>query len=552
MKKLLSCLFALIISVSMLAGCNLIEINKSKFYNQVVTEIVYADKTPTKKFTMEDLRQAYLSYGYQFVQNGASAEEALRQTAELMVQRYMLVEEIKTKITLTDNEKNTLKKQTYENINSQLSELESEIRVEWDKVFTSPSATDEASTSLRVSYEEYEPTIEIAYDENGLNPYLKRVDPEEDEIVEDPGEFVQEITDKDVSEEAMKRFKNQLKENNENLGKKIKDADLIKEEINRIYKILEENKYISKYQEVLLQNSEINAQAAVDSYIEKYKRDYEKFANNKSAYHNQMKEDASAVYYHPNSGNEYMWVTHILFKFSDEQTAKLEQLKTDLESNTIEKDYYDEQVEIITSMENTPVQYVNNKGEVVKTNVVAAFADVEHGVNSYDPDFNFTLRVQAFNDYIYKYNDDEGIMNKDFAYVSNLDTSVEDIMVKEFADEARDLFNKDKKRGSECKGSMSVTPVKTQFGYHVVLNLGPVKNIVEYRNINNLTWNALYNVKTQPSSNKTLLHYEYDALKLDSNTVSTYMNGLLADLTASAKKLNYYEYRMFKLIDQLS
>lgn len=548
MKKLLSCLFSLMLCVFMLAGCNLIELNKAKFYSQVVTEIVLDNNT--KKFTMEDFYWTYVNYGYQYVQNGSETADALESTAKLMVQRYMLVEEIKTKITLTENEKNTLKKQTYDNINAQLKELESEVRVEWDRVISEPEKTEEESTTLRAEYTEYKPTVQKATDEQGLNPYLERVVEDDEEIVSDPGEFVQNITDADISAEAMKRFKNQTKELYENLGKKIKDEDLVQTEINRIYSILEENKYISKYQTEVLNSAAINSDAVVNAYIEKYKRDYEKYSNNEQAYHTAMGSDASSVYYHPNSGNEYMWVTHILFKFSDEQTAEIEKLKADLQSNTIDEYYYKTKMEEVTSMQNTVVKYVNDAGETVKTNVENAFEDVKQGVTKFDADIYFEERAKAFNNYIYKYNDDEGIMNKDFAYVVNLDTSVEDKMVKAFADEARSLYKKDITRGGDLKGSMSITPVKTEYGYHVLLNLGAVKNVVEYNNINNLTWNALYNVKTQPSSNKTLFNYEYDTLNLDSNLVTNYLNGLIDDLTASAKKINYYPDRYLKLFDQ--
>lgn len=548
MKKFLSCLFSLVLCFFMLAGCNLIELNKTKFYNQVVTEIVYSDNT-TKKFTMEDFYWTYVNYGYQYVQNGSETNDALESTIDLMVQRYMLVEDIKTKITLTDNEKNTLKKQTYDNINSQLKELESEIRVEWDRVVSEPEKSDEEETPLRAAYTEYKPTVQKATDSQGLNPYLERVIDDEEETVSDPGEFVQNITDEDISAEAMKRFKKQLKENNENLGKKVKEEDLLKNEINRIYSILEENKYISKYQTQMLNNATINSDAVVNAYIEKYKRDYEKYANNEAAYHTAMGSDASAVYYHPNSGNEYMWVTHILFKFSDSQTKAIEQLEADLKSNTIDEFYYKAKMEEITSMDNTIVKYVNDAGVTVETNVTNAFADIVQGVTRYDADIYFEERAKAFNNYIYKYNDDEGIMNKDFAYVVNLDTSVEDKMVKAFADEARSLYKKDVTRGGNLKGSMSVTPVRTEYGYHVLLNLGAVTNIVEYNNINNLTWNALYNRKTQPSSNKTLFNYEYDTLNLDSSLVSNALNKQIEDLTGSAKEIKKYSDRYLKLFD---
>lgn len=546
MKKFLSGLFALVMSIGLLAGCNLVELNKTKYYNQTVTEIVYKGDKETKKFTMEELLQAYNTYGYQYVQNGSTAEEALSQTVELMVQRYLLVEKIKSEISLTQNEKNSLKKQTYDSINSQLNELESEIRVEWDLVLKQPEATTEEETSLRAAYTPYEPKVEKQTDSNGLNPVLVRVEADEEEVVEDPGEFVQYVTDQRVSAEAMKRFINQVKENNENLGKNVKDDDILKNEIDRIYGILEENKYISKYQEIVLENAEVKTSEVVESYIAKYKRDKQTYENDYEAYHAAIAEDASAIYYHPNSANtEYMWVTHILFKFSDEQTVQIEKLEADLKSNTIDKTYYDAKMEELTSLENTVVKYVNDSGEVVSTTAAAAYEDIRQGVARFDSDIYFTERAQAFNDYIYKYNDDEGIMNKDFAYVVNIDTSVSDRMVKPFADEARDLY-------AQGLGSMSAAPVKTEYGYHVLLNLGKVQNIVSSAEIDSLTWQKLYSVTTQPSSTKTLFHLEYDNLALDSNTVSVYFDNLIKDLTASVKEIKYHEtvYKTLLTINQ--
>lgn len=557
MKKILSCLFSLMLCLFVFAGCNLIELNKTRYYSQVAVKIIYSDNK-TKEFTMEDFYWTYVNYGYQYAEqnaeSGVTAKDALENNAKLMVERFVLIEDIKTKITLTDSEKNALKKQVYDSLNAQLKELESEVRVEWNRVVSEPEASKEEDKTLRAAYNEYSPTIELAKnaegefakDENG-SFYLGRVVEKDEQVVADPGQFKQNITDQEISDEAMKRFKKKLQTVNENLGKKVKDQDLLSNEIARMYSILEENKYISKYQTMLLNNAQIKSDSVVNAYIDKYKRDYEKYSNNESAYHTAMASDASAVYYHPNSGNEYMWVTHILFKFSEAQTAEINKLKADLKSNTIEESYYNAKMAEVTSMDNTIVKYVNEAGETVSTNVTNAFADINQGVNRYSADSNFLDRAAAFNNYIYKYNDDEGIMNKDFAYVVNLDTSVEDKMVKEFANESRALYQKDLQRGVG-KGSMSL-PVKTEFGYHVILNLGAVKNIVEYQSINNLTWNALYNVKTQPSSNKTIFNYEYDTLKLDENFVSTYLSGVISDLTASVKRIDYYSDRYLKIFD---
>ena len=557
MKKILTYIFSLCLCIMVFAGCSLVQLNASKYYKQTVAEIVYS-KDKTYEFTMEDLLQAYNNYGYQLAQNNNSSssssssmtgEEILTKTAELMVQRHLLVEMIKEELgDLSTEEKNYIKRQTYDSINSQLASLEDTIRVEWDRKISEDETKEDESTSLRASYTAYEPTVEKVVEEKEVNgttklvTELKRVTDDEEIDGTDPGEFKQVITDEDISKEAWKRYMKTLQDNNENLGKKYSDEKAFEKEIDRIYNLLVENRYISKYQTAITNGLEITAEAAVENYKEKYKRDYEKYANDEAAYHSAMSEDASSVYYHPNSGNEYIYVTHILFKFSDEQTAKIANLKKMYQSNSISKEVYETRLEEVQSLENTVVKYEEN-GVTKTTSAALAYQDVLNNVGKYDKDIQFEARAKEFNTYIYKYNDDEGIMNKDFAYVVNLDTSVTDKMVKSFADESRRL------QKEEGVGAMS-KPILTDYGYHIILNLGPVKNVVEYENIDNITWETLYNVKTQPSSEKTLFHVEYDAINTDSTRLSQVLSSKTDDLMGGVEKVRYWDKRILSLLKQ--
>lgn len=554
MKKFITYIFSLLFCVTMFAGCSLIQLNPTKYYSQTVAQIVY-DKNNKVNFTMKDLLEAYNNYGYQLQQNDStlSSEDALKQTAKLMVQRYMLVEEIKNQIgELTPGEKNVLMRETYEHINTTLAELEDEIRVEWDRVVNEDDKDEDSSTEEEgpTEYQEYEPTVERVYykeEVNGVTKYkskLVRVEEEkEPEDESDPGEFVQNITDADVSAEAWKRYIKTLQKNNEELGIKLSDEKAFEEEINRIYGVLEENKYISKYQEHLTKNLEIDSTSVVESYKQKYKRDYELYSNNESAYHTAMANDASTVYYHPNSGNEYVYVTHVLLGFSDETLAKIKNLEKLYQSNSIEKSVYEAKLKQLQNIETTMIDYYDEKGNKKQISAQLAYEEILNNVSKYDKDVNFELRAKEFNKYIYKYNTDQGILNRDFAYVVNLDTNVEDQMVKEFADEARRLQKK------EGVGAMS-EPILTEYGYHIILNLGPVTNVVEYNNIDNLTWEALYNVKTQPSSEKTLFHVEYDALNSDETKVNAILTSLVNDLAAQVEVVNYWEKRYLTLLKQ--
>lgn len=554
MKKFITYIFSLLFCVTMFAGCSLIQLNPTKYYSQTIAQIVY-DKNNKVNFAMKDLLEAYNNYGYQLQQNDStlSSEDALKQTAKLMVQRYMLVKEIKNQIgELTQGEKNVLMRETYEHINTTLASLEDEIRVEWDRVVNEDDKDEDSSTEEEgpTEYQEYKPTVERVYYEEEVNDVTKyksklvRVEEEkEPEDESDPGEFVQNITDADVSAEAWKRYMKTLQKNNEELGIKLSDEKAFEKEINRIYGVLEENKYISKYQEHLTKNLEIDSTSVVESYKQKYKRDYELYSNNESAYHTAMANDASTVYYHPNSGNEYVYVTHVLLGFSDETLAKIKNLEKLYQSNSIEKSVYEAKLKQLQNIETTMIDYYDEKGNKKQISAQLAYEEIYNNVSKYDKDVNFELRAKEFNKYIYKYNTDQGILNRDFAYVVNLDTNVEDQMVKEFADEARRLQKK------EGVGAMS-EPILTEYGYHIILNLGPVTNVVEYNNIDNLTWEALYNVKTQPSSEKTLFHVEYDALNSDETKVNAILTSLVNDLAAQVEVVNYWEERYLTLLKQ--
>ena len=70
MKKrlvgLLSVIFALIMSISFLGGCNLITVDQERDLNQVVATIKISEDAKEDKIYKKDLVMAYLNYGYTY------------------------------------------------------------------------------------------------------------------------------------------------------------------------------------------------------------------------------------------------------------------------------------------------------------------------------------------------------------------------------------------------------------------------------------------------------------------------------------------------------
>ncbi len=532
MKKFLTILCSLVLCIVTLTGCNLVELDKEKYYNQIVASITAENKAYEREYTKKELIEAFYNYTYQSVSNGnMTAEEGVMSALESMYERGLLIAGIKEQyvktglISFTEEHEKQIRNEAFEYMQTQIYNFEDEIREEkgistgGDESLTE----EEVEETLRAEYNVYEPTIVLSAD---TNTAVRNEDLQENIVLgyDVPQHFVQKITDEEISSEAYVRYVNSLQVTAKAEGRKTSEKDVIEYEEQRLIRLLEENKYLELFEEYLKNNNIYNFVAgengASDVYVVKdsvnnevldyYKSQYiaqkNQYEHNLSAYRSAMNSDASKVYYHPNSGQEFMYVSHILLKFSDTQSKKVEQLKSKLEKHQISQESYDAQVKAIAN--NIQVVYEKN-GKTLTSNAASVYKTVVDYVNTYggnDP----VRRAQKFNDMIYMFNDDEGIMNKDFAYVVNLKTEVngveiKDNMVKAFADASRELAtNPDKGVGSLSEMVIS------EYGVHIIFHAGIVENLVD--NINELSYQALFNRTTQLSSNKTLYNFVYDSL----------------------------------------
>ena len=164
--------------------------------------------------------------------------------------------------------------------------------------------------------------------------------------------------------------------------------------------------------------------------------------------------------------------------------------------------------------QNIVVKYETENGEIKTKSPLQVISEIQNALTG---SLSLEQKAVNFDNFIYMYNDDPGVVNADFNYAVNLSTDVEDKMVKEFADAARDL-NKENADGGNISGL-----VLTDFGYHILFNAGVAKNIVE--NVNAVTWQKLYNTKLNPASDKNWFNYIYDSLT--DNSVSNGVNSML-------------------------
>ena len=513
----------------------MLELDKKKYYEQVVASVTSEQSEYVREYTKKELIEAYYNYSYSNVQNGSvTAEQGVKTAFNSMIERGLLIagiekEYIKTgEIDFTEEHENQIREEAFEYMQDQIFNYEDEIRIE--KGIT-PESEDQATSeeeveeSLRAEYEKYEP--QIIYNEE-IDGAVKNTELDHDTILgyTVPLHFTQKITDEAISKEAYVRYVKALQKSAKSEGRDTSESEVIKHEEERLIKLLTENKYLELFEEYLAQNNVYNVidangnitvrEDVLDKVVDYYKKQYNAQKNlfdlNINAYHTAMGSDASKVYYHPNSGEEYMYVSHILLKFSDSQASEVKALKGKLENKQISQDEYDRKVKNIAN--NIQVVYEKNN-EVYTSNAEEVYKTIVDYVNTYGGN-DVEKRAKLFNDMIYIYNDDEGIMNKDFAYVVNLKTTVEDKMVKEFANASREL-NENPEKGV---GSMSEMVI-TEYGVHIIFHAGLVENIITSNNIDNLTYQALFKHNTQLSSNKTLFNFVYDQLTFNDYATRT-------------------------------
>lgn len=555
-KKILTTCCAGVLSLVLLSGCSWAKIDNDKYYNLTVATL------GDLSFTKKDLIEAFNNYGYQYYQNyGYDMETAVDETITSMIDRQLLLQEVKTMYQLTDDEKLTLKKEVFEYIQDTVLDYEDDVREEWDMEIK--TETPEDTEGLRDAKEEYTPSTEyvlvqktvkepiysttpnadndydiVDYKDVTKWVYQVRVIEEDDDKVFTEGitldtHFSKDmliVTDQKVTNEAWTRYIKALQDSAKNEGRSTKESDVLRYEEDRLYGLMEDNKYLEKFKEDYNSRVGLDVSSILASYRASYKSQMASFEADESLYHTAMESASSDyVYYHINSGNEYVNTKHILIKFSDTQTQEITDLKAfyKIDDNYEEgtNPEYDRRLAEITSASRTMSTFELD-GETKTWTAKEVYNYVKRNVTG-----NAKQRSVKFDELIYVFNDDDGMMNSEFDYVVNLDTNVTDKMVKPFANGVRAL---DKSNGGEGAGSMDM--ILSEYGWHILFHDGNAKNIVDKSEIDNISdeelLNRLCNTYTTPNSNKTVFNYLYDKASVSADSA---YNNMTAEVVANIR-----------------
>lgn len=584
-KKLMTAICALVMCVFCLTGCSWLELDNAKYYDKIVVTI-----ENTKDFNKKELVEAFSSYGYQYYsQYQMSMEDSVNKTIESMIDRYLLMEVVKDEITLTTEEKLQIKKEAFNYMEDSINTYEDKVRKEWglELKFETP----EEESTLRDEKTEYTPTTEY------VDGRVIRVDSDHEDhtghdhehIEEDDDLYIEEgfadiehftkeyrnrvVTDKKVSDEAWTRYVKALQDSAKSEGRSTKEADVLLHEEQRLIDLLTNNKYLEKYEESFFERTPVDVDSVLEYFRDNYYNQKELYESNISLYHTAMQKASSDyVYYHANSDTDkgYVNVKHILINFNDYQKEEITNLNkkygiADVYSKDSIKDKttraeYQKELDKIVNQTKTTIDRDLLDALLVSTGVNAGFtgdtvyaSEVYNLVNNYVRSKDLTVRAGQFDNLIYIFNDDPGIMNSEFDYVVNLDTEVQDQMVKSFADGARALDTSYKGEeiiiDNQGEGQGAIGKVVTEYGIHILYHDGRASNIATESVINNdeALLSVLCNTMTTPNSNKSMFNYIYDKLSLDDGLYDNMTQSVVASERSKLKtnniKIIYYENR---------
>ncbi len=542
-RKITGIFLCLLMSLAfLLTGCDLFPKNYEAYLNKSVCTITYADGTK-EEITTEAFINAYNSYGSSLVQQGTSYEDAAEQTVDILINRYVLLNYAKTKITLTDEDYRSIYDEVYSSLVSNLDSYEEEVRDDWS--MEAPSSPEDEEEDDVVVYTPYEPTAKVVFENGEYKIMLLDTDDEPTTNFSSIEQIIQEFNsyanpndgtnNSKIKKEAYRRLISTLKKNEEGLKLSTDSASVLKRYVEKLTKSVEENYYITNLEEYYKTEdgySTITVRQVLNKYKTLMLQSKFKYESNNETYDTAMLESFKDVYYVVD--DNYFFVSHILMEFSDEQKNEYDNLQSEYEKGYISQGVYQQRlVELVAQIK---AQVRDDNGNIIEnTNVKASdvLTSLQKELASANTD---EKKAEIFNKYMYKYSQDPGTLNAEYMYVIGNETSQ---MVESFTDASRELNEEG------VFGNISGL-VASEYGVHIVFYGGNVENLFTIDDMNTFELKdedieKLTNTKLSALNNKTVFDKVFELLSDDSYSVFENMNlnVLKKDLTIEKHKSVY-------------
>ena len=525
----------------LMTGCGLWKLNQDRYLSRTVAT-VGDDIVITK----EDLLTTYNQYAATLINSyGYTNEKAVEYCIDLLINKKLMLKKAKEIYpTLSAKETSKCWKDTYDTMNEILADYESAVKVDWDikdddKKTETAGTADSSSTST--AYKAYEKKATLVQNADGV--WEIQTVPEEDELAD--VEIIEGGADKflttyrtisreDVSKEALKRYIKALKKNEEGRTFEGEDAysddAVLNRAINRVYTQIEESYYLTKLKNHLVKDTSVSVDQILNAYKEKLVSSYTKYAIGSGDFATDILNSAENMYYVPeNSQGKFFFVSHFLVKFNTEEQAQVDDLKEQMNQGYITQGEYDMAVEAIVA--NMKATVYDEDGKATDEKVLVK--DVLSSLNAEMAGKSQEEKTEIFRQYLYKYNEDTALNNKEYAYVVGDEKSN---MVESFNKAAREL-HRPNAENQEILGKVGDISgiVPSDYGVHILMYCGEVENLFDINSTNanefalkNADIKVLYDTLLNVCNNKTIFDKLYDEVFSDNYSVfeSAYLQQL--------------------------
>ena len=369
--------------------------------------------------------------------------------------------------------------------------------------------------------------------------------------------------DDEIRTKAYERFINVLIKSEEGKNLSTNPSEVLQREFDRVIDTYLGNIYVQELETIYNISCGVDNSAVLELFKQNVANSYNKYAELDAVdsedkeglkkYIDDMNSDAGDVWYHP-YGDQFVKVAHILIKLSDTDKTKLDNLDSDYKNGIITDydEYKSQRQAIIDNISTKPrYTYKDLENDICKEEQVGneygealtyaqIYEEIYAKINACGDDKQ--ARAEKFNELIYKYGMDDGSFNQDNYYVVNLDTNVEDKMVKEFADKSRELI----KQGEGSLGEPVLVESSNYVGYHIILAIEKCENLVSINNLEEFgkgnsfdsAIKLLYETRVMSGVDKSI----YDVLYADisGKSFSTYQTSVI-DSYKDGSTVDYFE-----------
>lgn len=562
MKKKFAILLVFMFSLmSILTGCNLFNSNNYAALSSIVAT------SGNISITRESLINGYNNGGYQYNSSyGYTTEQAFKLTIdELVNQEYLLsyvdkMAELDARYQLSSDDYRVIVSNSWDYVASNLESYADLVRKDFYNTKTQEEkAEDEASEP------EFAPQKNYATKFENVDGKAVLITTQEDDTLTVTNDVVlnsysEALTfaktrfnyqnfiksrESDFKTLVWRRYITALKISQKSYGHTdMTDSAVFEREMSKLFEANYKSQKIAKLEKIYQltngfeYNNNLGAYTVTDSILDQIANAYKQsYMENVSAYNSsktQFYKDLTGttnrekfVYYGRTGDETLITCLHILVKLSDKQIADIKSNKAD---TSLSQSAIDAMVAELKLAKNTYAterdfetgeNVLDEEGNKVTISVEDLYRNLQIELAN---ETKLERVVEIFNNYLYKYNVDTGIINAKYDYVVGTQTSA---MVESFTNEVRALYN----AGNVGAVSMVLEENDNYSGYHIILYTGTLNNLfASQAELNSLTAenvvSKLLFEKTSISYNQTLFEKYFDQVAKDNFNI--YRNSIIS------------------------